>query len=267
VAAKGFTVDVLPLFLEGPMHAMGMAPDAAAARSLYGQVRRSDLFDPTLGMYKVNAPLEGESYEIGRARAFTPGWLENESIWLHMAYKYLLSILKAGLYPEFFREFKAGLIPFQDPAVYGRSPLENSSFIVSSAHPDPTLHGTGFVARLSGSTAEFSSIWSIMMAGECPFFVRAGELCLAFRPALPGWLFDESDIVRFTFLGHTDVVYHNPERVDVSPDNIATARMVLHLVDGATVELSSAVVGAPYAEQVRLGQVRRIDVFFDAVSA
>jgi hypothetical protein len=35
-------------------------------------------------MYKVNAPVEGESHEIGRCRALTPGWLENESICLHM---------------------------------------------------------------------------------------------------------------------------------------------------------------------------------------
>ncbi|MGD1994277.1 MAG: cellobiose phosphorylase [Anaerolineae bacterium] len=263
VAARDFAVSVLPLFLEGPVHAMRVAPDREAAHRLYDQVRESDLFDRALGMFKVNAPLEGMAHEIGRARAFTPGWLENESIWLHMAYKYLLSILKAGLYPEFFREFKAGLVPFQDPAVYGRSPLENVSFIVSSAHPDPTLHGTGFVARLSGSTAEFLSIWRIMMAGERPFFVRKGELCLAFRPALPAWLFDAAGTVRFTFLGRTDVVYHNPDRVDVSPDTVSVARMVLHFEDGAKVDLASSIVEAPYTRQIRSGQVRRIDAFLE----
>jgi hypothetical protein len=266
VAARGFDVNVLPLFLEGPVHAMRMAPSREEARRLYDRVRESDLFDPVLEMYRVNASLAETSHEIGRARAFTPGWLENESIWLHMAYKYLLSILKAGLYAEFFREFKAGLIPFQDPEVYGRSPLENSSFIVSSAHPDPTLHGTGFVARLSGSTAELMSIWRIMMAGEHPFFVRAGELFLAFRPTLPGWLFDEAGTVRFTFLGHTDVVYHNPDRIDVSPESVSVGRMVLHFQDGTAIDRSSPMVGAPYARQVRSGQVRQIDVFLDRLS-
>ena len=76
-----------------------------------------------------------------------------------MEYKYLLEILKAGLYAEFFEDFKQILIPFQDSQVYRRSPLENSSFLVSSAHPDEKLHGAGFVARLSGSTAEFLEIW------------------------------------------------------------------------------------------------------------
>ena len=157
---------MLPLFLEGPVHALKVQPDVASARDLYAKIKTSDLYDRKLGMYKVNASLEDQSHEIGRARAFTPGWLENESIWLHMEYKYLLEVLRAGLYEEFYEDFKRALICFQDPEVYGRSPLENSSFLVSSAHPDESLHGAGFVARLSGATAEFLSIWTTMMAGR-----------------------------------------------------------------------------------------------------
>ena len=91
--------------------------------------------------------------EIGRARVFSPGWFENESIWLHMEYKYSLELLRNELYDEFFQDFKKVFVPFFDPAVYGRSIIENSSFIVSSANPDRSLHGNGFVARLSGATA------------------------------------------------------------------------------------------------------------------
>src|SRR3989344_1069318 len=105
-------------------------------------------------MYKDNAPLKSAPVEIGRARVFTPGWLENESVWLHMEYKYLLEMLKGGLHDEFFQDFKKALVPFQPAERYGRSVLENSSFIVSSVFPDPSYHGVGFVARLSGSTAE-----------------------------------------------------------------------------------------------------------------
>ena len=172
---------MLPLFLEGPVHALKVQPDVASARDLYARLRESDLYDRKLGMYKVNAPLADQSHEIGRARAFTPGWLENESIWLHMEYKYLLEVLKAGLYEEFYEDFRRALVCFLDPAVYGRSPLENSSFLVSSAHPDESLHGAGFVARLSGATAEFLSIWTTMMAGRQPFFLQNGKLCLAFQ--------------------------------------------------------------------------------------
>ena len=69
--------------------------------------------------------------------------------------------------------------------------MENSSFIVSSAHPDESLHGRGFVARLTGATAEFLSIWSLMTAGPRPFFMKDNELCLSFKPSLPHWLFRE----------------------------------------------------------------------------
>jgi len=54
-------------------------------------------------MYKVNAPLANLPLDIGRARAFTPGWLENESIWLHMEYKYLLEVLRADFTKNFLR--------------------------------------------------------------------------------------------------------------------------------------------------------------------
>jgi hypothetical protein len=214
-------------------------------------------------MFKVNASLADQPYTIGRTRAFTPGWLENESIWLHMEYKYLLEILKAGLYDEFFRDFGQVLIPFQNPQVYGRSPLENSSFIVSSAHPDESLHGAGFVARLSGSTAEFLSMWNLMMAGKQPFFLQDGKLHLAFRPVLPGWLFDESGTVSFNFLGSCRVIYHNPQRLDTFTDGgLEPRKLILHTTDGRRMERSGGVIGPPVAEMIRSGHVEDIHVFF-----
>ena len=59
----------------------------------------------------------GMSQDIGRMMAFTPGWLENQSVWLHMSYKFYLELLRAGLYDEFFNEIKTGLVPFMDPKV------------------------------------------------------------------------------------------------------------------------------------------------------
>jgi len=260
VRATGFKPFVLPLFLEGSVHALKVQPDVGSARALYARVRESDLYDRKLGMYKVNAPLAGQSHEIGRARAFTPGWLENESIWLHMAYKYLLEVLRAGLYQEFLADLRRCLIPLQDPEVYGRSPLENSSFLVSSAHPDESLHGAGFVARLSGATAEFLSIWQVMMAGPQPFSIRNEKLCLTFQPTLPSWLFDEKGMLDFTFLGQVQVIYHNPDRLDIYPNNgLSIGSLVLHLPDGGQVEFAEGMIGEPYAQTVRDRQITKID--------
>ena len=159
-------------------------------------------------MYKVNASLSEASFELGRACAFTPGWLENESVWLHMEYKYLLELLKAGLYEEFEEDFHNAAIPFLTEDTYGRSLLENSSFIASSVNPNSRIHGKGFVARLSGSTAEFLQIWQIMMFGSNPFRITDGELALEFKPFIPEYLLGNTREIKAEFLGHTEVTYN-----------------------------------------------------------
>ena len=260
IEVKRFRPRVLPLFLEGFVHALKVAtPDEAA--QLHQQVRASDLYDRKLGMYKVNASLANEPPFIGRARAFTPGWLENESIWLHMEYKYLLELLKAGLYAEFFEDFRHVLIPFLDPKIYRRSPLENSSFLVSSAHPDEKLHGAGFVARLSGSTAEFVDIWLRMMTGGQPFFVREGELCLRFAPVLPGWLFDSMSRITFNFLGSIAVTYYNPQKRDTVGVGNQIQTIRLYQNDNDFVEIEGDTLGAPYAAEIRAGKYPRIEAY------
>ncbi len=263
VEATRFEPRPLPLYLEGFVHALKLETDPASARALHKRVEASDLYDRKLGMYKVNASLAGETHEIGRARAFTPGWLENESIWLHMEYKYLLELLRAGLHDEFFAAAKTALVPFFDPAIYGRSPLENASFIVSSAHPDATLHGAGFVARLSGSTAEFLSLWNTMFFGAQPFSVQEDALRLTLTPALPGWLFDDAGTVTATFLGRCTVAYHNPHKRDTFAPDMQPRAIALHLAGGETVEIAGRVIGPPYAESIRAGQISRIDVYFE----
>ncbi len=256
-----FSPQPLPLFLEGMVRAMKVMGTASAAE-LYSQVKASPLYDPELRMYKINASLEGQPKDIGRVRAFTPGWLENESIWLHMEYKYLLEVLRAGLYNRFFEDFKTALIPFLDPNIYGRSPLENSSFLVSSAHPDESLHGAGFVARLSGASAEFLSMWRMMMAGAHPFFIQNNQLCLAFKPILPGWLFNEDKTISFTFLGRTTVIYHNPAGRDTFDPESIIRRIILHPVERSQIELTGGVIPSPFAGQVREGKIKQIDVYF-----
>ena len=257
VRVKRFAPSPLPAFLEGPVHALKTRKDVNEARALYRAVKESALYDRPLGMYKTNAPLAACSPEIGRVRAFTPGWLENEAIFMHMAYKYLLEVLRAGLHEEFFADMRRGLAPFFDPQVYGRSPLENCSFIVSSAHPDASLHGRGFVARLTGATVEFLTMWTYMTAGPRPFFMREGELCLAFRPTLPDWLFRPDGTLTFTFLGQCTVTYRKGRPI-TAPAQVTAA--TLHLADGSQVSLAGDVIPAPYAALVREGKIRRIEL-------
>ena len=255
-------------FLEGPMHAMRVAQRPAEAKKLYQAVKNSDLYDRKLKMYKLNVPLAKESYEIGRSKIFTPGWLENESIFLHMHYKFLLELLRAGLCEEFFAEMKHGVVAFLDPDVYGRSPSENSSFIVSSRFPDPRIHGTGFVARLSGSTAEWLSMVFYMGLGPAPFQWVNQELRFEPKPVLPKWIFapqarngfDKSTFA-FKIFGKTWLVYRNAANQDTfGAKGLRPVRYQMHYEDGETVVQEGNYLPDARARDLREGKLSRLNI-------
>lgn len=278
-----FRRHALPLFLEGFVHALRTRQGTEQqARQFHQQVLKSPLYDRKLRMLKNNDDLSQESEEIGRSRIFPPGWLENESVWLHMEYKYLLELLRCGLNQEFYALLKDTLVPFLKPEVYGRSTLENSSFLVSSAHADAQLHGQGFVARLSGSTAEFLHIWLLMNAGLRPFRwdPRQG-LSFVLEPILSAGLFSSQqhkiEIVdtnfkhqvvdlpknsyAFILLGSTLVVYHNPKRLNTfGPGKVSVSKMVLTWAGQQRSQaFPTGTVPSAYAKDIRDHRVVRID--------
>jgi len=286
VRPLNFKLHILPLFLEGYVHALRVEDNKEKARALYSAVRKSALYDKKLKMYKVNADLSAESEEIGRTRIFPRGWLENESVWLHMEYKFMLELLRAELFEEFYENFRNVLVPFLKPQIYKRSILENSSFIVSSAHEDESLHGQGFVARLSGSTSEFMHIWLYMNGGLNPFSFNAeNRLVLTLSPILEGSLFTEKEttiqclnsdnqstkitlpknIYAFNFLSSCLIVYHNSKRGNTFGKNKVLIKEMQLSYRGKTkpVVLSFASIPAPYSEDVRNRKVERIDIFLE----
>ena len=274
-AIERFDPTPLPLFLEGQVHWLRLQDDVSDARRIFKAVRSSPLFDEALQMYKTNECLDDCPPDIGRARTFTRGWFENESIWLHMSYKYLLELLRAGLCEEFFDDAKTMLVPFMDPEVYGRSILENSSFLASSANPDAQTHGRGFMARLSGATAEFISIWLLLTMGRRPFFVRDGELGFRVQPVLPGtWFTEEPRTVVFNgrsydlpsgcfacaMLGTMLLVYHNESRrATFGPTAVTPVKYVL---DESTT-IDGAILGPDLAKAMRQRAYHRVDVWLD----
>ena len=253
------TPRALPLFLEGPVRYLKLNKPREEKAALADALRESGLYDKNLRMYKVNESLAGVSYEAGRALAFTPGWLENESVWLHMAYKYLLELLKSGLYEEFSRAFRDGAVPFLSPEIYGRSPLENVSFIASSANPDPQIHGRGFVARLSGSTAEFIHMWQILFFGQQPFRLENGQLSLVFAPFIPEYLMAQQ--LTCTFLGHTAVTYHCGSLPQLQPGITRPVRYDLTWRDSRRETWMGSSLPETVALAVREGSITDIQVF------
>ncbi len=283
----------LPLFLEGPVHYLRMGMNKDNALNFYSKVKKSGLYDKKLKMYKVNASLKDASIDIGRLKIFTRGWLENESVWMHMEYKYLLEILKNGLVDEYYKTAETALVALMDPEIYGRSIFENVSFIVSSAHPDTRLHGQGYISRLSGSTAEFISIWLLLTVGEKPFFIEDNQLCLGFKPLLKKEFFTKkkekvinylnTDIAKeyspsdskklveeiilpgnsvlIKFLGKTIIVYHNPKRRNTYGDNgVNIKKMSLTYFNEYFEEIEDDVLREPFSYDVRNGKIKKIDI-------
>ena len=250
----------LPLFLEGPVRWLKLDLPLEEKAALARKVRESGLYDRALDMYKVNESLAGVSFEAGRALAFTPGWLENESIWLHMEYKYLLELLKSGLYDQFGEAFRAAGVPFLDPEKYGRSPLENVSFLASSANPDPASWGRGYVARLSGSTAEFLQMWQLMFFGPNPFRLEDGELRLCFDPYIPEYLMPEDGVIEATFLGRIKVTYHAPGLSALIPGKTAPVLWELKGPNGEEAVVEGTSLPDMESFAVRSGQVAAIHI-------
>ena len=238
------------------MHALKVEKDL----KIPNLVKNGPLYDKELKMYKVNASLNKAPLEIGRCKIFTPGWLENESIWLHMEYKYLLELLKAGLYDEFFGEAQNTLIPFLDPKTYKRSILENSSFLVSSANPNKDNHGRGFVARLSGACAEFIDMWVIITTGKKMFYLDRGNLCFKLEPKLPAWLFDKKGEFSFKLLGSIEVTYVNKSKKNTYDKNIRISSYQITLENGEEATIDQSSLEKSYANLIRDRKVKNITV-------
>jgi hypothetical protein len=261
----------LPLFLEGVVDALRVEKKQA----LHQATKKSGLYDKKLKMYKLNESLKDEPLDIGRSRIFTPGWLENESVWLHMEYKYLLELLKTGLYQQFFTEFRNAAICYQNPRLYGRSILENSSFLASSRHPDTAIHGKGFVARLTGATAELLNIWVLLSLGRRPFSLdKKGELIFSPQPILDKRFFTQkSQTIKwqdqsikipknsysFGLFSKTLLIYHNPKRLDTYSKDCKVGEIIVTLSDKK--KSFRGKVKGEFAQAIRNQEVKKIDIY------
>lgn len=233
-----YQLRLVPSFLEAPARYLKCVIDNAYdPKKLYERIKRTDMYDEKLKIYRTSVDLDNEKMEIGRIRAFTKGWLERESDFMHMTFKYLYGLLKSHLYDEFFDEIKTNFSAFMDKEVYGRSVFENSSFIATSVNPNPNLHGMGFVARLSGSNTEVISMWLLMMFGHLPFSMREDGLHLQLKPILSKDYFKDG-VLSTRFLKDIEVVYVNLQNKDTY-DGLVPVKYELQNENGIKTVLGS----------------------------
>lgn len=251
VNVKSIKEQMLPMFLEAPARLFKTNIDRSTLQTMHRAIQQSELYDAKLKVFKTSVSLAETTHEIGRIKAFTPGWLERESNFLHMTYKYLLGLLQAGIYDEFYQALETNLVCFMDPETYGRSPLENSSFIASSNNPDPKIHGQGFFARLSGSTVEALHMWYVMMTGGHPFMIDQGELVFSIQPKLHKDFFNEEGEVRFRLFHRVDVTIRNKNKVSTYDQCVINTIELGRQEE--RISFDGPNVRGHYAEQVRSG--------------
>jgi hypothetical protein len=213
VEVTSFRLRTIPPFLEASARAYKLA-DNTVSEADYEAIKKTDLYDSKLHFYKTCASLDNAPFEIGRVHAFTKGWLERECNFLHMDYKYLLGLLEAGYYDDFYAEAKTNFVFNMDPYVYGRNPTEASSFVVPTCNPDSSKHGRGYFARLTGANAEFLDMYVRLFAGEALFSYEQGKLIFHLAPKLSHQFFDKDGKVSFLLFDKVKVTYLNPKRLD-----------------------------------------------------
>lgn len=258
IRVTGWSVRPLPAYLEAPAHYLKSMLYPDDVDKIHQKVKTSGIYDEKLGVYKTSASLEDETLEIGRARAFTKGWLERESSFVHMSYKYLIGMFKSGLYDEFYKDIQTSMPPFMDPLTYGRSTLENVSFIATSNNPNPHNHGRGFVARLTGTTSEAITLMYLMFLGKHPF-TYSGDLTFSVEPKLPLSFFKDGQ-VKVRFLSTIDITIHNHKKEDTFNQKVVK----YELISGKDIiTIESDVINGDVAHQIRDQKFDAIHVYLD----
>lgn len=254
VLPLSFEVETIPPFLEATARVLKLGKEFYKKED-YLKIQSTEIYDKKLKFYKTCADIDNAPFEIGRVHAFTKGWLERECNFLHMTYKYLLGLLKAGYYEEFYYEIKNNFPIYMDPYVYGRSIIENSSFIVPTCNPDEELHGQGFFARLTGANSEVLNMITIMFLGDKVFDVNENnELVFCLSPKLSSRLFDENKEAKFTLFSNVLITYHNENRI-----NTYDAKNIYYVINNIKYDS----ICGQLAQDIRNGKVSNIDVFIE----
>ena len=250
VKVKSFNLITLPPFLEAAARSYKLGKRFADKKE-YKLIKDTNIYDKKLGIYKTCSDIDGAPFEIGRIHAFSKGWLERECDFLHMTYKYLLGLLKAGLFKEFYFEIKKNFVYNLKPQIYGRNLIENSSFIVPTCNPDSKIHGKGYFARLTGANAELLDIVTYMFIGDSLFNTdNNGNLIFALHPVLSKEFFTKDGICEFTFFDGLHIKYINENLI-----NSYEAEKIIYRINGKETDLVNGIL----ASEIRDGKIKEIE--------
>ena len=143
-----------------------------------------------------------------------------------------------------------------DPAVYGRSTLENSSFIASTVNPDPHAwtRFRGKAERIDGRIPKHVDYDD---GRKKVFRYEGSQLQLHLNPVLPAWLFDENQKCPSSSLGcQGDVSQRARAANTYGQDGVTIQRLTLTTVGGDSIEVDGPLITGELAHEVRNGNIR-----------
>ena len=118
------------------------------------------------------------------------------------------------------------------------------------------------MARLSGATAEFLTIWLRMMVGKNPFSIKNGQLSFSVSPTIPKDLFDETGSIEFVFLNSCSFKYILSTGEDLLPTTHRPQQWVIIEKNGHQSIIEGAVLESEWAIKLRSGDLKSIEVQF-----
>ena len=140
----------------------------------------------------------------------------------------------------------------------------HSSFIASSKNPNESIHGKGFVARLSGSTIEFISMWKLMFFGKNTFSLDGdGTLMFTPQPAIPDYLIDEKDgklFVSSTLLSKVKVTYVFDKKGNYFPGGYEITDISGIYDGGESFTVPGGVLTGEKAHDLRDGRIKELNI-------
>lgn len=252
VKVESFKTKHLNEFLEVYTH-LGKLGDKYFTNNDYRLIKTTDIFDKKLNLYKTCGSIEKESFELGRIRSFSPGWLERECAFLHMSYKYLVALFDSKQYDVFYKECSRLLTFTRNEDEYGRNPIEASSFIAPSCNKNKKLHGQGFFARLTGANAEVIDLFYKTFIGPKMFKLRNNHLFFNLEPRIPVSLF-KNNIVEVKVFSNKKIIYKNPHLIAPNKIKKITYAIGLNQYD----ELPSK-----FVKEFRDGSLKEIEVIIN----
>ncbi|MFA6614263.1 MAG: hypothetical protein WCS83_05735, partial [Endomicrobiia bacterium] len=121
----------------------------------------------------------------------------------------------------------------------------------------------GFVARLSGSTAEFIDMWITIVLGKKPFTIDSNNnLIFKLSPIIHSSYFDKDGKFSAKLFSTTDIIYANKSKKSTYLPEVQIKKIEIVWNSGKKDIIDGCEVIGQFAQDIRNRQAKSITVIF-----